>query len=75
VGFETPTQGSSDHCARSSNHCSTQAASDFTLKNLLLFNIIISASKSFIQISKSKADVLKSVSLIGKIVQSKEAIK
>jgi hypothetical protein len=75
VGFEPPTQGSSDHSAPLSNHCSTQAASDFTQKNLLLFNIIISASKSFIKISKSKADFLKSVSLTGKIVLSKESIK
>jgi hypothetical protein len=27
VGFEPPTQRSSDHCARRSNHCATQAAS------------------------------------------------
>jgi hypothetical protein len=26
VGFEPPTQGSSDHCARRSNHCATQAS-------------------------------------------------
>ena len=25
VGFEPPMQGSSDHCARCSNHCATQA--------------------------------------------------
>jgi hypothetical protein len=27
VGFEPPTQGSSDHCSRHSNHCATRATS------------------------------------------------
>jgi hypothetical protein len=31
VGFAPPTQGSSDHCARRSNHCATQAGLVWTL--------------------------------------------
>jgi hypothetical protein len=38
VGFEPPTQGSSDHCARRSNHCTTQAV---VVNKYIVFFVIL----------------------------------
>jgi hypothetical protein len=45
VGFEPPTQGSSDHCAQRSNHCATQAAGKKKSLKILLSSRSVTLAK------------------------------